>query len=81
METIAFRNVSEKYRIKFVVDGKESWEDFWALKDISFSVDKGQTLAIIGENGAGKSTILRLIAGMLKADQVKLVCGEKSWRF
>lgn len=69
MEIIAFKNVSEKYRIKFVIDGKESWEDFWALKTVSFSVDKGQTLAIIGENGAGKSTILKLIAGMLKVDK------------
>lgn len=68
MEVIKFKNVSEKYRIKFVINGKEKWEDTWALKDVSFSVEKGQTLAIIGENGAGKSTILKLIAGILKTD-------------
>lgn len=68
MEVIKFKNVSEKYRIKFVINGKEKWEDTWALKDVNFSVEKGQTLAIIGENGAGKSTILKLIAGLLKTD-------------
>lgn len=69
MKTVTFRDVSEKYRIKFVVNGKDSWEDFWALKSVNFSVDKAETLAIIGENGAGKSTILKLIAGMLKTDK------------
>lgn len=39
---------------------------FLALKDISFEVKKGETLGIIGKNGAGKSTILGLIAGVLK---------------
>lgn len=69
MKAVIFKDVSEKYRIKFIIEGKESWEDFWALKDVTFSVDKGQTLAFIGENGAGKSTILKLIAGLLKADK------------
>jgi lipopolysaccharide transport system ATP-binding protein len=40
---------------------------FQALKDISFDVKKGETFGIIGKNGAGKSTILGLIAGVLKA--------------
>jgi len=39
---------------------------FQALKDISFEVKKGETLGIIGKNGAGKSTILGLIAGVLR---------------
>jgi lipopolysaccharide transport system ATP-binding protein len=39
---------------------------FQALKDISFDVKKGETFGIIGKNGAGKSTILGLIAGVLK---------------
>lgn len=69
MEVIKFKNVSEKYRIKFAIGGKEIWEDLWALKDISFNVKKGETLAIIGENGAGKTTVLRLIAGMLTPDK------------
>jgi len=66
---INFKDVWEMYRIKFVIDKKVSWENFWALKGISFEIQKGETLGIIGENGAGKSTILKLIAGMLKPDR------------
>jgi lipopolysaccharide transport system ATP-binding protein len=40
-------------------------EDFWALRDVSFSVDPGETLGIIGENGSGKSTTLKLISRIL----------------
>jgi ABC-type polysaccharide/polyol phosphate transport system ATPase subunit len=40
--------------------------EFWALKDISFSVGRGEVLGIIGHNGAGKSTILKLLSGLMK---------------
>ncbi len=46
--------------------GKESKKDFWALKDISFSVNSGENIGIIGKNGSGKSTLLRVLAGVYK---------------
>jgi lipopolysaccharide transport system ATP-binding protein len=39
-------------------------DEFWALRDVSFEVGRGETLGIIGHNGAGKSTILKLLSGV-----------------
>lgn len=42
------------------------YNEFWALKDVSFSIEKGSKVAILGLNGAGKSTLLKVIAGVFK---------------
>lgn len=43
-----------------------SFDEFWALQDVSFSIQKGESLGLIGLNGSGKSTMLKVIAGVLK---------------
>ena len=48
------------------LSGKITYEDFTALDHVTFSVHRGETLGLIGHNGAGKSTMLKVISGILK---------------
>ena len=68
---ISVKNIFKKYeiyshpfhRIRQFFSHKKYYKEFWALKDITFDVKKGETLGIIGVKGAGKSTLLEIISG------------------
>lgn len=51
---------------------RASYTDFWALDDVTFEIPKGSTFGIIGENGSGKSTMLKCIANILQPDKGKI---------
>lgn len=55
------------------VRGKLNFNEFLALDDVSFDLDKGKTLGLIGRNGAGKSTTLKLISGILKPTKGQII--------
>lgn len=55
----------KEYAIK-VLKRELMYNEFWALRDISFTVNRGDRLGILGLNGAGKSTLLKIIAGVYK---------------
>ena len=48
------------------LQGKLQYKEFWALQDVNFSIEKGEVLGLVGANGAGKSTMLKVISGILK---------------
>jgi ABC-2 type transport system ATP-binding protein len=76
MIDLSFECVSKRYRIQSEAEWRNSGllgrvqrlraqkKDFWAVKDVSFEVRRGESLGIIGHNGAGKSTILKLLSNI-----------------
>lgn len=60
-----FKDIGIKEYLIKKVKGQMTVKEFWALNDVSFHVDKGELLGIIGSNGSGKSTILKVLAGIM----------------
>ena len=78
MAHISFEHVSKVYSrqsrqffYRFFLEmlGRSRKDPFYAIRDVSFDVRSGESLAIIGHNGAGKSTILNLVAGLTTPEQ------------
>ena len=64
---------SKSAREKRKMHKKEN--EFWALQDVSFKVEKGQVVGFVGSNGAGISTLLKVVAGVMKPTKVKVLVG------
>lgn len=60
-----YASPSDRVKEAFHIFRKKYHHDFYALKNISFDIEKGKTIGIIGQNGAGKSTLLKILTGVL----------------
>jgi len=78
MSMVSFEDVWEMYHIKYVIKGKPQVENFWALRGVTFSLEKGDVLGIIGENGSGKSTLLKIIVGIMKPSRGKVITSGRA---
>jgi homopolymeric O-antigen transport system ATP-binding protein len=79
---VLVQNISKLYRLyrrpsdrlRELLPGSPALHnDFWALRDISFSVEKGETLSLVGPNGCGKSTLLQIVSGILQPTTGRVV--------
>jgi lipopolysaccharide transport system ATP-binding protein len=76
VNAVEFQQVSKSYAIYDAPSGRlqelltfnrlHRHRDFWALRDVSFEVKRGETFCVVGENGSGKSTLLQIVAGILQ---------------
>lgn len=68
-----FKNIGLKEWLMRRLTGTYRAEDFWADRDITFSLEKGDMLGIVGANGAGKSTLLKAISGIMEPTAGRIV--------
>jgi lipopolysaccharide transport system ATP-binding protein len=61
-----YRTPADKLREVLHFPQRTPCREFWALRDVSFKLEKGQSLGIIGRNGSGKSTLLQILAGIMR---------------
>ena len=72
------RVTSIKEMVTKMLKRQVEYKDFWALKNVSFDVKRGEVIGLIGRNGAGKSTILKIISGILKPTEGSVYRGGGS---
>lgn len=63
-----YRERNQSLKAALMRGKRASFDEFWALKDVSFEIPVGSTFGLIGENGSGKSTMLKCIAQILQPD-------------
>ena len=68
-------NYSLKQRVisMFNRDMKQRRESFWALRDVSFTLKRGESIALIGHNGSGKTTLMQILAGIMLPTRGRVV--------
>ena len=76
---IEFKNVSKIYSLKSKQKGHKMNKRFYALKDISFQIPKGEVVGVLGTNGSGKSTMSVVLAGISEVDEGQMIVnGEQA---
>ena len=68
-----FKNIGLKEWVMRRLTGRYEVIDFWADRDITFSLNEGEMLGIIGVNGAGKSTLLKVVSGIMEPTKGQVV--------
>jgi ABC-2 type transport system ATP-binding protein len=87
MAAVEVQGVSKRYRlyhernqslkVSLLRGRRGSFEEFWALRDVSFDIPAGTTFGLIGENGSGKSTLLKCMARILRPDAGRIAVHGK----
>jgi ABC-2 type transport system ATP-binding protein len=75
-----FRLYQERYtslKEKVIHAGRTPYHDLWALNDVSFEVQEGETVGVLGRNGSGKSTLLKCVCGVLRPTSGQVVVRGK----